>query len=157
MEVATKALELRREQHCVSPVDLLGSVSPAPRCATDCSMGSCDLVQGRCTNRSPVAIGNRGHGPTSELGKSGSDSLRVSSASHVVPASPSSLAGILPRCQVHRNGRKTTSLAGSDRTVQPHCQFTFLLLWQPIASKSGKCVQVAWHCGAGAPAYNSEA
>jgi anti-sigma B factor antagonist len=61
MKVPAEALKVRREQHDVSLIDLLGRVPSAPACDTDRSMGMLDLVQSIFLDCSPALIGFRWH------------------------------------------------------------------------------------------------
>lgn len=61
MEVATEALELRRDEHRVCVIDLLGRISPTTPGAPDGGVGDLDLVQLAGPRRQPDPLGLRRH------------------------------------------------------------------------------------------------
>src|ERR1700720_3934814 len=63
VKVPTIALELRREQHGISLVDLLGRIPPTACGPPDGDMSLSDLVQGVRSRCHPPPVGNGGHRP----------------------------------------------------------------------------------------------
>ncbi|HZW33562.1 MAG TPA: hypothetical protein VFF52_22775 [Isosphaeraceae bacterium] len=61
MKIATKPLELGRQQHGVSLIELLGVEPPTAPRAADGGVARRDLVQRLGSRRSPVLVCDRGH------------------------------------------------------------------------------------------------